>query len=149
MAKSQLFIAGVTDSDTHEILQHTDLSLGSFPVRYLGTPLVYGKVKTCHFKPLIERIAGFLNAWSSHSLTYAGKLELISSVIQGVESFWIQNVPIPSTIIEQINRICRKFIWAGNKPKVAWADICIPKDEGGLGLRNCKTWNKAMLIKTL
>lgn len=74
---------------------------------------------------------------------------MLQAVIQGIESFWIQNFPIPSTVIETISRMCRKFLWAGAKPKVAWTDICTPKDEGGLGLKDCKTWNKAMLFRIL
>ncbi|KAL8100644.1 hypothetical protein AgCh_032776 [Apium graveolens] len=30
--------------------------------------------------------------------------------------------------------------------KVAWDDICLPKDEGGLGLKNMVHWNKARLL---
>ena len=35
------------------------------------------------------------------------------------------------------------------KPLVAWKDITLPKQEGGLGIRNSKAWNKALLSKTL
>lgn len=45
--------------------------------------------------------------------------------------------------------MCREFLWAGSRSKVSWDDICLPKDEGGLGLKHCKYWNKAMLLKTL
>lgn len=63
------------------MLRLTGFTTGIFPMRYLGTPLVFGKAKTCHFNPLIERIANFLNAWNVNTLTYVGKLELIKSVI--------------------------------------------------------------------
>lgn len=111
--------------------QLTGFTEGVFPVRYLGTLLVFDKIKTCHFNPLIERIANFLNSWATHTPTYDGKLELIKFVIQGVESFWIQNFPIPATIIDNISKLCRNFLWSGSKPKVAWAGICTPKNEGG------------------
>lgn len=131
-------------------MQHiTGFSLGQFLVRYLGTPLSYGKSKSCYFIPLIEKIADFINSWCTHNLSYAGRLELIKSVVQGIESLWIQNFTIPSTIIDRIFRLCRNFLWAGMKPKVAWEDICMPKSEGGLGLKKCKVWNKSMLLKVL
>lgn len=99
------------------MLQITRFSAGSFPIKYLGTPLVYGKAKVCHFSPLIERIANFLKSWNTHSLFYAGRLELLKTVIQGVESFWLQTFPIPSTVIDNISKLCRNFLWAGAKPK--------------------------------
>lgn len=131
------------------MMQITGFKVGTFHNRYLGTPLVFGKMKSCHFNPLVEKIACFFNSWSVHTLTYAGRLELLKAVIQGVESFWIQHFPIPSGIINKINAMCRKFLWAGSKPKVAWNRLCTPKDEGGLGLRDCYTWNLATMYKIL
>lgn len=110
---------------------------------------MHGKIKTFHFTPLVEKIASFINAWSSHNLSYAGRLELLKAVIQGVESFWLHNSPIPVSIINKISKVCIRILWAGSKPKVAWVDICTPKNEGGLGLRDTKTWNKAMLFNVL
>lgn len=131
------------------MLQVTGFSAGVFPVTYSGSPLVYGKLKTFHFDPLVDRITNFFCSWSSHNLSCAGRLELLRAVIQGVGSFWIQNFPIPTTIIDKINRLCRRFLWGGTKPKGSWADICTPKEEGGLGLRDSKTWNKAILLRIL
>lgn len=54
-----------------------------------------------------------------------------------------------SNVIDRISKICRNFLWAGGRAKVAWHDVCKPKTEGGLGLRDCKLWNSAMLMKTL
>lgn len=81
--------------------------------------------------------------------SYAGRLELIRLVIQGVDAFWLQNIAVPSTIIDRINKMCRRFLWADSKPKVEWKDICVPREEGGLSLKDCKTWNKAMLFRIL
>nr|GEU85616.1 hypothetical protein [Tanacetum cinerariifolium] len=36
---------------------------------------------------------------------------------------------------------------AKGKAKVAWKDICRPKDQGGLRLKNLQTWNHALLAK--
>lgn len=102
------------------MLRLTGFSNGQFPVHYLGTPLSYGKSKSSHFPPLIERITTFINSWSAHSISYDGRLELVKSVIQGIESFWIQNFCIPSTIIDKITNLCRNFLWAGSRFKVAW-----------------------------
>ncbi|XP_022870493.1 uncharacterized protein LOC111389759 [Olea europaea var. sylvestris] len=40
--------------------------------------------------------------------------------------------------------------YAGSKKSlVAWKDICLPKEEGGLGLKDLKSWNLALLDKSL
>ena len=33
------------------------------------------------------------------------------------------------------------------KGKVAWDDLCYPKEEGGLGLKRLKPWNRAATLK--
>ncbi|XP_022889220.1 uncharacterized protein LOC111404680 [Olea europaea var. sylvestris] len=43
-----------------------------------------------------------------------------------------------------------ELIRAGSKkPLVVWNDLCLPKDEGGLSLKDLKSWNLALLAKTL
>ncbi|GFZ12259.1 hypothetical protein Acr_23g0006440 [Actinidia rufa] len=38
---------------------------------------------------------GYINAWAGMTLSYAGRCELIKSVLQGVECFWLASLPIP------------------------------------------------------
>lgn len=32
---------------------------------------------------------------------------------------------------------------------VAWDEVCAPKKEGGLGIKNIYVWNKACMVKHL
>ena len=55
--------------------------------------------------------------------------------------------------MERINAIIRKFWWAGaqeDNPTSStafrsWEDICQPKENGGLGIRDLYTVNKSLL----
>ncbi|VFQ73944.1 unnamed protein product [Cuscuta campestris] len=78
-----------------------------------------------------------------------GRLELIRSVIQGIEGFWFQAFPIHKSVLDRITSLCRTFLWGSKFCKVAWEDICKPKDEGGLGLNQPIIWNQALLSKNL
>ncbi|XP_022856163.1 uncharacterized protein LOC111377318 [Olea europaea var. sylvestris] len=49
----------------------------------------------------------------------------------------------------KIISLCRNFLWGSKKSLVAWNQICLPKHEEGLGFRNIKSWNVALLSKTL
>ncbi|CAH9133061.1 unnamed protein product [Cuscuta epithymum] len=147
--KSNIFVGGVNDNDLDEIMALVDFGRGTFPVKYLGIPLAPLKVSVAQYAPLISTISDFLKVWNTKTLSYAGKLELIRSVIQGVQSFWLQVFPVPQTILDRIVSICRVFLWGGKFSKVAWDDICLPKEEGGLGIHNAKVWNHALLSRTL
>lgn len=50
--------------------------------------------------------------------------------------------------------MCRVFLWhGGDETKtaalVAWKKICVPRVEGGLGIKQLRTWNEAALCKHL
>ncbi|KAL4342623.1 hypothetical protein GQ457_08G014260 [Hibiscus cannabinus] len=54
-------------------------------------------------------------------------------------------------VIQQIERLCMRLFWKGqyipaSGARVSWRNICSPKNEGGLGVRDLYTWNKACLI---
>ncbi|CAH9076372.1 unnamed protein product [Cuscuta epithymum] len=147
--KSKIFVGGVRDFELQNILDLVDYGQGTFPVRYLGIPLAPLKISVAQYAPLLDTVNDFLKAWNTKTLSYAGKIELIRSVIQGVQSFWLQIFPVPQTILDRIVSICRIFLWGGKFAKVAWDDICLPKEEGGLGIHNAKTWNDSLLSRTL
>lgn len=74
---------------------------------------------------------------------------MLRSVVQGVSCYWLSIFPIPAIVIDKIERMCRVLLWGSKVSRVAWRQVCLPKEEGGLGLLDLKTWNKALLAKTL
>ena len=51
-------------------------------------------------------------------------------------------------------QLCLGFIWKGKVEssrgaRVSWDTICYPKSEGGLGLKNLKSWNQACVLQSI
>jgi len=147
--KSCIFTAGVSNPDLELIMGLANFPKGSMPLRYLGVPLVAEKLKVMYYSPLLVKIAASISAWSSCSLSYAGRAEIIRATLQGIECFWLSILPVPASVIDSVTRLCRSFLWQGKQPLVAWSEACLPKGEGGLGLRDMKWWNFGLLSKTL
>ncbi|GFZ11471.1 hypothetical protein Acr_22g0008690 [Actinidia rufa] len=146
--------AGISRDDLEAIKSISGISEGRFPFRYLGLPVASTKLTIAQFHPFTDRIAGYLNAWAGMKLSYAGRCELIRSILQGVECFWLASLYIPAGIRDRLIRMCRNFLWGGQcyvfkKALVAWESICLPKMEGGLGFKNLEAWNLALLSKNL
>ncbi|XP_044461803.1 uncharacterized protein LOC123193082, partial [Mangifera indica] len=102
--------------------------------------------------PLIERILARIRLWTSSSLTYAGCLQLIKSVLFSIQVYWSSMFILPSATMRKIEGILPGFLWSGTSlshlgAKVAWASVCYPLREGGLRIKRCKDWNKAAVLK--
>lgn len=147
--KSNIFMAGVSEEMQRELLEVTGYKTGTIPFRYLGIPLASRKLKMTDYGPLMEQLNRKINSWQKNSISRAGRLELIRSVLQGVQCYWMSILPIPGGVIKKINALCRNFFWNSNHPPVAWKTVCMPAEGGGLGLRNLYLWNKALLCKLL
>ncbi|KAK4422000.1 hypothetical protein Salat_2150700 [Sesamum alatum] len=107
------------------------------------------RLKVTNYSPLVDRIADSISKWSAKSLFFVGRLELITSVIQGVECYWLQCFPLPAAVVDKIHRLCRNFLWNSKRAPVSWEQICHPKEEGGLGIRHIQSWNVALFARVL
>ncbi|KAL8472289.1 hypothetical protein ACS0TY_029490 [Phlomoides rotata] len=140
---------GQLAKNSNLVLERVGFSEGQLPVRYLGVPLALSTVKVSSYDVLINRLTDNIRKWSSNTLSYAGRLELIRSVVQGICCYWLSVLPMPATIIKRIESICKTYLWGSRRGLVAWEDVCRPKNRGGLGLRDLTTWNSALLAKII
>ncbi|KAL0416630.1 UNVERIFIED_CONTAM: hypothetical protein Slati_3494900 [Sesamum latifolium] len=146
---SSIFTAGIVNNELDGILARTEFTRGEMPVRYLGLPLAAQRLSVTDYSPLVDWIANCISKWTVKSLFFVGRLELIGSVIQGVECFWLQCFPLPAAVVDKIHQLCRNFLWNSKRAPVAWEEICHPKEEAGLGIRHIQSWNVALLARVL
>ncbi|XP_019228166.1 PREDICTED: uncharacterized protein LOC109209363 [Nicotiana attenuata] len=154
MDKSSLYIAGVKREFKDKMLTELQLSEGSLAFKYLGIPLASKKISIQQCMPLVERIVDRIRSWTSKFLLYAGKLQLIKSVLFEMQTYWAQVFLIPKEIVKMVNGICRRYLWTGSNENsqrnpISWDTLCKPKVAGGLNIINYERWNKAAITKLL
>ena len=152
--KSFIFFGGVGSVQKHSILSATGFREGQFPFTYLGVPLSPHRLLASQFTPLLQDLKSSIQGWMGRYLTYAGRLELLRSVLFGKVQFWLNIFPVPAIVLKQIISICRNFLWTGDACRgssaiVAWKTVCFPKNEGGLGLYDLYARNRSFLSKQL
>ncbi|CAN1153049.1 LINE-1 retrotransposable element ORF2 protein [Linum perenne] len=149
--KSNIYIAGVSCEEEEEIIKTSGFLKGTLPFRYLGVPLTSGKLRKCDCKALIDSITARVTDWHARKLSYAGKCQLIDSVIGGKLQYWMTHFVLPSGVIKEVEQICNAFLWGKavgeGKAKVAWYLVALPKEEGGVGLRDMRSWNYANVAR--
>jgi hypothetical protein len=151
-SKSEVFCAAVPTVLQDQILSILQFRVGKLPVRYLGMPLIAGRLSYSDCIPLIEKITARINSWTARHLSFAGRLQLISSVLNSVQMFWSSIFILPKKVITAVKKQFNHFLWNGHAEgrggsKVSWKQFCLPKQEGGLGLKRIEEWNKAAVLK--
>nr|GEY63836.1 hypothetical protein [Tanacetum cinerariifolium] len=80
-------------------------------------------------KELIEKVKARVQDWKNKSLSFAGRIQLIKSVIGSMHIYWASIFIIPNRVLLDLEQIMR--------------------DEGGLELRRLDCFNKALIVSHL
>nr|GEZ16883.1 hypothetical protein [Tanacetum cinerariifolium] len=96
-------------------------------------------VKDCSL--LIDKARKRLLDWKNKSLSFAGRLQLIKSVLCSLQVYWASVFILPTAIVNDIERLMRDFLWnfgvfKRGKACISWNSVCKPKVEGGLGIKS-------------
>ena len=152
LSKSDIFFGNVPQATKEAILTCLPFRMGTFPIRYLGVPLSPVSLKVADYGVLVTKVRNRILNWKSKFLSLGGRKQLIVSVLQSLQLYWMAIFAFPSTIIHDLEALFRDFLWShGNSSKgrcrVAWSLVCRPKHSGGLGFKRLSVWNRSLLTK--
>ncbi|GJV84096.1 zinc finger, CCHC-type containing protein [Tanacetum coccineum] len=142
--------ARVIMDSLEEFKNASGITLSKLSVKYLGVPLVPSRLLYRDCSGLIEKIKRRVSDWKNKSLSLAGRAQLIRSVLSSMHLYWASVFILPSSLMLELEQVMRGFLWCQGemrkgKAKVAWEDVCLPKKEGGLGIRRLEAFNKALI----
>jgi hypothetical protein len=121
--------------------------------KYLGLPLFLGKAKSTAFNDILDKVSGKIEGWRAKTLSQVGRTVLIKSVASTIPSYAMSSFLLPRSISTSLDRLFKNFWWGfpANKSRnlslKSWSSICIPRDEGGLGIKNMHEFNLALIAK--
>ncbi|KAK4265131.1 hypothetical protein QN277_026221 [Acacia crassicarpa] len=120
--------------------------------KYLGVQLHHKRVGKESFQAVVDKVKERLSRWQASSFSLAGRTTLISSVSSAIPAYTMQTSHLPSSVCESLDKQNRAFLWGSiaeswKVPLVAWDEVCMTKQRGGLGLRHAKYHNQAFLMK--
>lgn len=140
----------------HTIKSHLSLS-SSFLLtgdmgKYLGVPLHYTRVNRGTFQFIIDKSRKRMGAWKASTLSLAGRITLVRSVLNSLPIYYMQTSLIPNQVCNELDKIARDFTWGSSRERrkvslVAWEKLCLPTQCGGLGLKYTRRMNEALLMK--
>jgi len=134
--KSDIFLSGVLNAEREQIIHILGFREGELPMKYLGAPFLSSRLKVVYCKGLVDRITSKVQHWTCRTLSYAGRVQLINSVLFSIQVYWASLFLLPGQVIKNVEQIMKSFLWSGSDmrttgAKVAWDQICLLKKEGG------------------
>ncbi|KAK1429871.1 hypothetical protein QVD17_12158 [Tagetes erecta] len=147
--KSTIYFCNVQEPVRMNILSIMPFVEGSLPVKYLGVPLISSRLLYKDCKILVEKLEGKILNWRNRMLSFAGRLQLILSVLSSMHIYWASVFILPARVILELEAKMRGFLWSQgsstSRAKVSWKSVCLPKSEGGLGIRRIGDMNKSLM----
>ena len=110
LEKSTIYMGGVSEVEQGRILRNFPFAVGELPVRYLGLPLMTKAMRRQDYMPLLEKIRSRICSWTSRFLSYAGRLQLIRSVLMSIVNFWGAAFRLPGQCTKEIEQLCSAFL---------------------------------------
>ncbi|GKB25546.1 hypothetical protein Tco_0864947 [Tanacetum coccineum] len=102
----------------------------------------------------LKEVKQKVDDWKNKSLSYAGRWQLIVSVLSVMHLYWAQVFLLPRDTIYETEKAMKGFLWsqgelAKGKAKISWKNVCCSKSQGGLGIKPLREWNEVLLLKNL
>lgn len=132
-------------SDGNDLASILGFQTKELPVRYLGTPMTDRLIRYKDCDGFLAELRSILTRWSSKKLSYVGRTQLVDWVFQGKFGYLSQSSIIPQAVLDIIQSITYQLIW-GSQREVSWSSMIKPKDQGGMGVRDYKTVQQAVII---
>ena len=150
--KSEVVILGYSAEDQQRIADNLNCKLATFPVTYLGMPVRDSRILVKDLDPLVERVKSKAAPWQGRFTSKGSKTVLIDSCLSSLPMFMMGLYILPEGVHGSFDRELSRFFWqaANGRQKyhmVKWADICAPKEVGGIGILATRRMNEALMLK--
>ena len=139
--KSQIFFFNTPLRIQLTITREMGFQHNSLPTKYLGIQLFENSLKKVHWNNLLAALDHRLSSWTFRTLNTPSCLILLKSTLHVMPLYLFLALAAPKSILKKVRNIQRNFLWQGPRANkkwdlVAWKNLCLSKDEGGLGLRD-------------
>lgn len=150
---SVIFSSNIIQDNRELICRELQMNEADENSKYLGLPNLLGMRKSILLGYLKDKVKARIQSWDSKFISKAGKETLIKMVAQALPSYAMNFFLLPMDIIKDFERTLVKYWWRSGRfgdlkiMWMSWDRLTKHKDTGGLGFRDFRDFNLAMLGK--
>ena len=145
------FSKNTSHKDKKEIGEAAGIPINQRYDTNLGLPALVGQSRMAAFRNIKDRVRKRLQDWKLKFLSQVSKEILLKSVVQTILTYGMSVFLLPKTLCIEINSLTQNFWW-GHQEKsrvhwVNWSRMGLSKADGGMGFRDLRSFNLALLAK--
>lgn len=144
-------------SQANNVLEYSSLPLFSSSeknnvLECFGLPLLSSRITMQDCSSIIEKLRKRLTGWKSKILSSAGGVELIRSTLSTLHLFWASSFLLLRACLQLLDKHVRNFFRGKfenekSMKTIAWTNICMPTDLGGVGIKSVVDMADAMILR--
>lgn len=120
--------------------------LGEVPFKFLGIPVGANPRLSSTWRRMVKKIRDRLSTWMNRQLSMGGRITLVNSILASLPLYYLSFFKAPKKVLKEMVQISRNFLWGGRDEVqkmawVSWNKMCLPKERGGLDIRNIEIFN--------
>ncbi|KAF0907573.1 hypothetical protein E2562_018380 [Oryza meyeriana var. granulata] len=141
--------------DLEDTLEEVSAVWSYFPIKYIGLPLVLGRMRKVDIQRVFDKIVRRIASWRGKNMGPTGRTTLVKSVLTAQPIYLLTVLKITKEALEQIDKQWRRFFWVGTgtvtggKCKINWTRTCMPTAQGDLGVLNIEKFARAPCLRWL
>ena len=116
-AKCELLTLCLDENENNNFARLFCCKVGSFPIKYMGVPLHFSKLKREDIQPVVDKLIKRVAGWRGKLLSSAGKLTLLKFCLASIPIYLLSVIKFPKWAIESINSQMGNFLWNDNEGK--------------------------------
>lgn len=136
--------------DQQDVKDMLGVQVTEFDAKYLGLRTTRGRMKKDKFQSIKEKMSKRLTDYSEKYMSSGAKEVLIKSVVQALPPYIMSVFQLLLTLCDELTGLIRDFWWGTEKGKrkvawLAWDKMTLKKCWGGLGFKDLRLLNQALL----
>ncbi len=108
--KSQVAAIKCNNIDLDDVLEGVPAVRACFPIKYLGLPLILGRMRKVDVQHIFDKITGRITGWRGKNMGLAGRSTLVKSVLTAQPIYLLTALKTSKEALECLDKQRRRFL---------------------------------------